>query len=54
MFLSYYALEKMIEIRLAERREEAARERAIAPAAAPARPKPSRPLRWLQVQILGR
>ena len=34
MFLSYYALEKMIEIRLAERREEAARERAIAPAAA--------------------
>jgi len=54
MFASYYTLEKMVEIRLAERREEAARERAIAPAETPRRPEAHSPLRWLQVQILGR
>jgi hypothetical protein len=54
MFMSYYALEKMVEIRLAERREEAARERAIAPAERLAQPDPPRPVRGIQVQILGR
>ncbi len=54
MFMSYYALEKMAEIRIAERREEAARERAIAAPERPARPEPSRPVRWFQLQILGR
>ena len=52
MYTSYYTLEKMVEIRLAERREEAAIERAIRP---PKRPEPERPspIRWLQLQILG-
>jgi hypothetical protein len=54
MFMSYYALEKMVEIRIAERREEAAREWAIAAAERPAQPEPPSPIRWAQVQILGR
>jgi len=52
--LSYYALEKVVEMRLAELREEAARARAVAPPEPAARPAPARPLRWFQVQILGR
>ena len=53
--LSYYALEKVVEMRLAELREEAARARAVAPHEPAARPAaPARPLRWLQVQIFGR
>jgi hypothetical protein len=54
MCLSYYTLEKMVEIRLAERREEAARERAVAPAEEPAQPVAPGPFRWIQAQILGR
>ncbi len=54
MFMSYYALEKMVEIRIAERLEEAARERAIAVPEPAAQPEPPSPIRWIQVQILGR
>lgn len=54
MYTSYYTLEKMVEIRLAERREEAAIERAIRPAEPAAQPERPGPIRWLQVQILGR
>jgi hypothetical protein len=54
MFMSYYALEKMVEIRIAERREEAARERAIAAPEQPAQPELPSPIRWAQVQFLGR
>ena len=54
MYASHYALEKMAEIRLAERREEAAIERAIRPAERPAQPERPSPIRWIQVQILGR
>ena len=52
MFRSHYALEKMIESP-AGRAPEESRAASIAPAAAPARPEPSRPLRWIQVQILA-
>jgi hypothetical protein len=44
----------MVEIRLAARREEAARERAIAPTEPIAPSAPASPIRWIQVQILGR
>lgn len=54
MYASYYALEKMAEIRLAERREEAAIERAIRPAERAAPPERRRPIRWIQVQMFGR
>lgn len=54
MIASYYALEKMVEIRLAERREEAARERAIAAPEPVAQPAPASRIRWIQAQILGR
>lgn len=54
MFMSYYALEKMVEIRIAERREEAARERAIAAPERPGQPEARSPIRWIQVQLLGR
>ena len=52
--LSYYALEKVVEMRLAELREEAARARAVASPEPAVRPAPARPLRWFQVQIFGR
>jgi hypothetical protein len=52
--LSYYALEKIAEIRLAELREEAARARAVASSEPAAQPEPTRPIRWIQAQILGR
>ena len=52
--LSYYALEKFVEIRLVELREVAARARAVASSEPAAQPDPTRPIRWIQAQILGR
>ena len=52
--LSHYSLEKMVEIRLAERREEAAREQLLATSKPAAQAAPARPIRWIQVQLLGR
>ena len=52
--LSYNALENVVEWRLAELREEAARARAVAPPEPAARPAPAPPLLWYQVQNFGR
>lgn len=54
MIMPIYTLEKIVEARLAELRDEAARERSIAPSEPPARPAPPSPIRWIQVQIFGR
>jgi hypothetical protein len=54
VYVDTYALEKMVESRLAELRAEAARRASVAPSQPPKRPDPDRPRDWIHVQILGR
>lgn len=54
VYVNTYALEKMVESRLAELRAEAARRASIAPPEPPKRRDPKRPKHWIHVQLLGR